>query len=100
MSFAVDRGMDALCAWAAGIFDPLGFSKGNLEELKLKEIKNGAALPLVAPHRPSHYPAQLLWGVRMDKAHLTWPFDKQSCAQAASPCSASLASWCVPTPGH
>lgn len=27
--------------YPGGIFDPLGFSKGNLEELKLKEIKNG-----------------------------------------------------------
>ena len=26
---------------AGGIFDPLNFSKGNLDELKLKEIKNG-----------------------------------------------------------
>lgn len=34
---------------AAGIFDPLGFSKGNLEELKLKEIKNGAIPPASIP---------------------------------------------------
>jgi light-harvesting complex I chlorophyll a/b binding protein 4 len=27
--------------YPGGIFDPMGFSKGNLEELKLKEIKNG-----------------------------------------------------------
>ncbi len=27
--------------YPGGAFDPLGFSKGNLEELKLKEVKNG-----------------------------------------------------------
>ena len=27
--------------YPGGVFDPMGFSKGNLEELKLKEIKNG-----------------------------------------------------------
>jgi len=27
--------------YPGGVFDPLNFSKGNLEELKLKEIKNG-----------------------------------------------------------
>ncbi len=26
----------------AGIFDPFGFSKGNVKELQTKEIKNGA----------------------------------------------------------
>lgn len=26
----------------AGIFDPFGFSKGNIKELQTKEIKNGA----------------------------------------------------------
>ena len=26
---------------AGGAFDPLGWSKGNLEELKVKELKNG-----------------------------------------------------------
>jgi light-harvesting complex I chlorophyll a/b binding protein 4 len=27
--------------YPGGIFDPLGFSKGNLKELQTKEIKNG-----------------------------------------------------------
>ena len=27
--------------YPGGVFDPMGFSKGNMEELKLKEIKNG-----------------------------------------------------------
>lgn len=27
--------------YPGGVFDPMGFSKGNLEELKLKEMKNG-----------------------------------------------------------
>lgn len=27
---------------SAGIFDPFGFSKGNVKELQTKEIKNGA----------------------------------------------------------
>jgi hypothetical protein len=27
--------------YPGGIFDPLGYSKGNMEELKVKEIKNG-----------------------------------------------------------
>lgn len=26
---------------SGGIFDPLGYAKGNAQELKLKEIKNG-----------------------------------------------------------
>jgi len=38
---AVLEGRTKSYAWAAGIFDPLGFSKGNLAELKTKEIKNG-----------------------------------------------------------
>jgi light-harvesting complex I chlorophyll a/b binding protein 4 len=28
-------------SYIGGIFDPLGFSKGNTEELRVKEIKNG-----------------------------------------------------------
>ena len=30
-----------ICIHVGGIFDPLNFSKGNLPELKEKEIKNG-----------------------------------------------------------
>lgn len=29
--------------YPGGIFDPLGFSKGNFKELQTKEIKNGTA---------------------------------------------------------
>ena len=29
------------CRYPGGIFDPFGFSKGNLAEYKLKELKNG-----------------------------------------------------------
>ena len=33
---------DLISNWnAGGAFDPLGWSKGNLEELKVKELKNG-----------------------------------------------------------
>ena len=34
----------------SGIFDPFGFSKGNLKEMQTKEIKNGrcAALRMLA----------------------------------------------------
>ncbi|KFM24540.1 Chlorophyll a-b binding protein 6, chloroplastic [Auxenochlorella protothecoides] len=41
--------------WPGGQFDPLGLSKGNLEELKTKEIKNGrlamlAFLGIISQH--------------------------------------------------
>lgn len=29
------------CLERSGIFDPFGFSKGNLKEMQTKEIKNG-----------------------------------------------------------
>lgn len=32
---------DGEVGYPGGIFDPLGYSKGNMAELKLKEIKNG-----------------------------------------------------------
>ena len=80
---------------AAGIFDPLGFSKGNLEELKLKEIKNGA--PLQHPQRrPMHaVPWHVTRCERRLCGRLVQPTHKEVRAQAASPCSASPASWCV-----
>ena len=53
---------------AAGIFDPLGFSKGNLEELKLKEIKNGA---LLQPLHRDVKASLICQGIRMEEARLT-----------------------------
>lgn len=33
--------MELAHRYPGGIFDPLGFSKGNFKELQTKEIKNG-----------------------------------------------------------
>ncbi len=30
-----------MCMYTGGAFDPLGWSKGDLEDLKVKELKNG-----------------------------------------------------------
>jgi len=60
--------------YPGGAFDPMGMAKGNLEELKVKEIKNGrlamlACLGFVAQHQATGAsPIQAL------TAHLADPF--------------------------
>ena len=54
--------MGTASSTAGGIFDPAGFSKGDMASLKLKEIKNARLAMLVRPvaeryiHR-NHTPA-------------------------------------------
>lgn len=54
-----------MSASAGGPFDPLGWSKGNVDELKTKELKNGrlamvAFAGFVGQHAANGEPAEIL----------------------------------------
>lgn len=68
---------DGVCVhMRSGIFDPFGFSKGNLKELQTKEIKNGGL-------------ADISSRCRMPAAQLRCCGTSASICKAVCPCCAS-----------